>query len=184
MGCYDPSVEQRREHVVAQPFPVEVSMDCAGFLPSADFSDAFAIDVHDMNLDAFEATRLAFAQPPGWIAGLLATRNFLVAPFGLKSGAEAELSSIPPMGLPVFASSPERVVVGLDDKHLDFRLIVDVKELMAGTCRVTATTLVHRNNLLGRFYLATVMPFHKTIVPALLSRLVNAPAPGTNAAGK
>lgn len=87
-------------------------------------------------------------------------------------------------GLPVFASSPECVVVGLDDKHLNFRLVIDVVDVSAHMRRVTATTLVHRNSLLGRFYLAIVMPFHKTIVPALLARLVNSPTPSANAAGK
>jgi hypothetical protein len=39
------------------------------------------------------------------------------------------------------------------------------------TRRVTATTLVRRNNIFGRAYLATVMPFHKRIVATLLMRL-------------
>jgi hypothetical protein len=62
-------------------------------------------------------------------------------------------------------------VLGLDDSHLNFRIVVDVQATGGTTHRITATTLVHRNNWLGRIYLATVMPFHKVIVPTLLARL-------------
>ena len=65
-------------------------------------------------------------------------------------------------------------MLGFDDKHLNFRIIVDVKALDGKRRRVTATTLVHRNNLFGRVYLATVMPFHKLIVPTMLARVSDA----------
>jgi Protein of unknown function (DUF2867) len=65
-------------------------------------------------------------------------------------------------------------VLGFDDKHLDFRIIVDVEALDEITRRVTATALVQRNNLVGRVYLATVMPFHKLIVPTMLARVGDA----------
>jgi hypothetical protein len=74
----------------------------------------------------------------------------------------------------VVSSSSERVVLGFDDTHLNFRLVVDVKALNETTRRVTATTLVHRNNIFGRLYLAAVMPFHKLIVPTMLARLSDA----------
>jgi len=62
------------------------------------------------------------------------------------------------------------LVAGLDDAHLDFRLVVDV----AGTGaerRVTATTLVLTHNLLGRAYLAVILPFHRLIVPSMLRKI-------------
>ena len=162
------------EHAV-RPTAVSPPTDCVNALPSADFSDAFAIDVRNATLDAPEATRRAFAEQPGWIAKLLAIRNILVMPFGLKSGADANLPESRRVGIfPVVSSSSERVVLGFDDTHLNFRLVVDVKALNETTRRVTATTLVHRNNIFGRVYLAAVMPFHKLIVPAMLARLGDA----------
>jgi Protein of unknown function (DUF2867) len=162
------------EHAV-RPIAVTPPADCANVLPSADFGDAFAIDVRDATLDAPEATRRAFAGQPGWIAGLLAIRNILVTPLGLKSGADGNLPASGRVGIfPVVSSSLERVVLGFDDTHLNFRIIVDVKALDEATRRVTATTLVHRNNLFGRVYLATVMPFHKLIVPTMLARVTDA----------
>jgi hypothetical protein len=141
---------------------------------SADFSDAFAIDVRNARLDAPEATRRAFAEQPGWIARLLAIRNILVTPLRLKSGADGNLPASGRVDIfPVVSSSSERVVLGFDDTHLNFRIIVDVKALDEATRRVTANTLVHRKNLFGRVYLATVMPFHKLIVPTMLARVGN-----------
>ena len=59
---------------------------------------------------------------------------------------------------------------GFNDRHLDFRLIVDVTP--SGEARqVTATTLVRTHNRLGRLYLAIIMPFHRLIVPAMLRRV-------------
>jgi hypothetical protein len=162
------------EHAV-RPIAVPPPTDCANVLASADFSDAFAIDVRNVTLDAPEATRRAFASRPGWIAKLLAIRNILVMPFGLKSGAGVNLPEGRRIGIfPVVSSSSERVVLGFDDTHLNFRLVVDVKALDEATRRVTATTLVHRNNIFGRLYLAAVMRFHKLIVPAMLARLSDA----------
>jgi len=70
---------------------------------------------------------------------------------------------------PVLSQTPERLVAGFDDKHLDFRVIVDVSEA-AGRRRVTATTLVLTHNLLGRAYLAAILPFHRVIVRTMVAQ--------------
>ena len=65
---------------------------------------------------------------------------------------------------PVLSETPDRLIAGFDDHHLDFRVIVDVGE------EVTATTVVKTHNLFGRLYLAVVLPFHRVIVRHLLRR--------------
>jgi hypothetical protein len=68
------------------------------------------------------------------------------------------------------SASPEQVVMGFDDAHLDFRVVVEV----TSNCRrqqVTATTFVRTRNHLGRLYLAAVKPFHRMIVPAMLAQV-------------
>jgi Protein of unknown function (DUF2867) len=162
-----------------RPIAVPTPTDCNEVMPSADFSDAFAIDVRESTLDAPEAARRAFAGRQGWITNLLAVRNMLVSPFGLKTGADAKMSDSPRVGIfPVVSISAERVVLGFDDTHLNFRIVVDVRPLNETTRRVTVATLVHRNNLFGRVYLATVMPFHKLIVPTMLARVSDAVGQG------
>ena len=62
------------------------------------------------------------------------------------------------------------MLLGLNDKHLDFRIVVDVVPIGTQQRHVTATTLVRTHNLLGRAYLAAVLPFHRVIVPVLLAQ--------------
>jgi hypothetical protein len=76
---------------------------------------------------------------------------------------------------PVLSQSPQRVVMGLDDRHLDFRLAVDVAALDARRREVTATTLVRTHNLLGRAYLTLILPFRRRIVPGIMARVAQAP---------
>ena len=71
---------------------------------------------------------------------------------------------------PIVSQTPDRLVAGFNDKHLDFRVIVDVATSGA-TQNVTATTLVLTHNWLGRTYLAVIMPFHRLIVRTLLRQV-------------
>jgi Protein of unknown function (DUF2867) len=99
-------------------------------------------------------------------------RNHLVAPLGLKTGRGKVTSPSRRIGIfPVITKTPERVVLGLDDRHLDFRVAVDVTPLGGAQSHVTATTLVCPHNRLGRAYLAIVLPFHRLIIPAMLAQV-------------
>ena len=71
---------------------------------------------------------------------------------------------------PIVSEQPDRLVAGFNDRHLDFRLVVDIATSGA-TQNVTATTLVLTHNWLGRTYLATIMPFHRLIVRTLLRQV-------------
>jgi hypothetical protein len=48
--------------------------------------------------------------------------------------------------------------------------VVDVTACGQGR-RVTATTLVLTHNLPGRVYLATILPFHRLVVRAMLQQV-------------
>ena len=153
--------------------PVEVAVpDTADILPGAQFADAYALSVSGQTLDAMKAAGLAFASAPEWINALLRLRNAVVSIVGLKAGEKSVKPFQEKTGIfPVLARSPNRVVLGLDDKHLDFRLLVDVKDIGGGAQTVTASTLVRTHNAFGRMYLACVKPFHRIIVPAMLRQL-------------
>ena len=144
--------------------------DVLALLPSADFADAYRLVVDDSTLDAPEATRRVL-RFPAWVRGLMAVRNLFVAPFRLKRGVHPNPSARRWIGqFPVISETPERVVLGFDDRHLDFLLVVDVSDTDDRAREVTATTLVETHNLFGRIYLDAVMPFHRRIVPALLAQ--------------
>lgn len=138
-------------------------------LSGAQFSDAFSITVDD-DLDARHAAERMMAGKSWWIDALLALRNIIVAPFGLKDGKHKN-PSLDIIGIfPVVSETPDRLIAGFDDKHLDFRVVVLVVEASQRRT-VTATTLVMTHNLLGRAYLAIIMPFHKVIVRSMLRRV-------------
>ncbi len=142
------------------------------FLPGASFADRYAVVIEGQAFDAITAAERAILDGPAWVGRLLALRNLLVRPFGLKTGAADPQSHQRRVGMfPVISQTASRVVLGLDDRHLDFRLLVDVKDLGEGRQEVSASTLVAPHNLLGRVYLAIVMPFHRIIVPAMLARV-------------
>jgi hypothetical protein len=111
------------------------------------------------------------ARQPRWAEALLSLRNFLVAPLGLKtSGAHPGVSRDMIGIFPVVSATPDRLIAGFNDRHLDFRVVADVTA-PGGIWQVTATTVVRTHNWLGRTYLAIVMPFHRLIVPALLRQV-------------
>ncbi len=148
---------------------VEPDAAIGNLLTGAQFADAFSITVDD-DLDARHAAQRMMAGKSWWIDALLVLRNIIVAPFGLKDGTHRN-SGLDVIGIfPVVSQTPSRLVAGFNDKHLDFRVVVDVSEAARGRS-VTATTLVHTHNLLGRVYLATIMPFHKLVVRSMLRRV-------------
>lgn len=154
--------------------PVSVFVDLPNqHLQSADWADRFEIDLPEGRLTPLEAAERALARPPSWIMYLMALRNRLVAFVGLKGGHPERSKQGTVGSFPVLSANEREAVLGLDDKHLDFRILVDVRPNGESGQRVGLTTLVYRKNLLGRVYLAVVTPFHKLIVRALLQRLAN-----------
>jgi hypothetical protein len=152
---------------------VTPNVDPDALLAGAQFIDAFRVEVARPDLDARHAAEAMVTRQPRWIETLLALRNTLVAPLGLKtSGADGNASQDMIGIFPVVSETPERLVAGFNDKHLDFRLVVEVAA--AGPARnVTATTLVLTHNRLGRAYLALILPFHRLIVPAMLRKVAD-----------
>jgi hypothetical protein len=145
------------QNIRAEVVSVAPPVDCAALLPGYDFADAYAATV-STGVDAPEAARRAFANTPGWAAALMALRDRLVAPFGLKPA--------PATGFPVISQTSDCVVLGFDDRHLDFRVVVTVADKTA-----ILTTVVRRHNWLGRAYLAAIMPFHRLIARAFAARI-------------
>jgi Protein of unknown function (DUF2867) len=119
------------------------------------------------------AARRAVYGAPSWINQLLWLRTILVRPFGLKPGADPDEANGANIGIfPILESLPNRLTLGLNDKHLDFRLLVDVVNVDSQQQSVTVSTVVKTHNALGRLYLAFVKPFHRIIVPVMLRQAV------------
>ncbi len=149
----------------------------APLLVGAGFADAYRLIVDGPALNATAAAQRVFARTPRWISALLAARNRLGAAIGLKGAGETAFDSDLPLEkrrrigfFPVVSETQNRVVLGFDDWHLDFRVVVDVTSLAADRQQVTATTLVRTHNRTGRAYLAVIIPFHRVIVRTLLAQ--------------
>jgi uncharacterized protein DUF2867 len=148
---------------------VAPSTESRALLAGAQFADAYRIALAGPARDAKTAAMHIMLNSPFWFRASLSLRNALVTPLGLKTSAVPGAKGV--IGLfPVVSETLERLVVGFDDRHLDFRIIVEIAP--AGDARqfVTSTTLVRTHNLLGRAYLAIVMPFHRLIARAVLRR--------------
>jgi hypothetical protein len=147
--------------------------DTRPLLAGAQFGDAFTIEIDDTALDARRAAEKMLGRSPRWIATLMAARDCLVTPFGLKTSRSSERPATDTVGIfPVLNETPARLVAGFDDRHLDFRVVIDVASAGPGQ-RVTATTLVLTHNRLGRVYLAIILPFHRLIVCSLLRQVAS-----------
>jgi hypothetical protein len=134
-------------------------------LPGADWYDCFQGELTTPVTSSLDVSRLFLEHPPAWISGLMSLRNGIVSMVGLKTVELAAGSSAG--GFPVITSTPERTVLGFDDHHLDFRIVIDLEDA-ADRQLASVTTIVRRKNLFGRFYLLLVGPFHRRIVPATM----------------
>jgi len=150
---------------------VTPAVDPNTLLPGAQFADAFRVEVNDRALNARQAAERTIARQPRWAEALVTLRNILVTPFGLKTSGATPTAPREMLGIfPIVSQTPDRLVAGFNDKHLDFRVVVDVAA--SGAARnVTATTLVKTHNWLGRTYLAIILPFHRLVVRSLLRQV-------------
>ncbi len=101
---------------------------------------------------------------PRWVRALLFLRKVLTAPFGLSNDGPHAADKIGPF--PVEIETPNELVAGFDDKHLDFRVSV-----ISQDGRVFLATWVHPHNFGGSIYLNCILPFHILIARDALNRV-------------
>ena len=165
------------------PVALPESSRVAHFYAATDLADAYAIRLPQGSVtDPETLARFIFAQQPRWVGSLMGVRDLLVAGFGLKTSTQlqdpAAAGPHPRVGIfRVYESRPHEIVLGEDDKHLDFRLSVLHETLPAldgRAARVVLSTVVHCHNRLGRLYILLIAPFHRVIVQATLRRAARA----------
>lgn len=151
--------------------------------PAYDYTDSFTYVIGDP-ADKLGIVEIAevFSQPgPKWIERLLALRDKLVAPFGLKTSDSAPESTLSDdkwqpgaqAGIfRVFDRTADTILLGEDDKHLDFRVLLSIERIQdeASKKKITVSTLVKRHNWLGKIYFFFVKPAHRLIVPAMMKQ--------------
>ena len=138
-------------------------------LPDANFTDAYEVVVKQ-RAGSLIFVRRIMSSMPNWVSALLSLRNAMMATLGLKT------DEVPSPGekfgmFPVISTNDNRTILGFDDKHLDFRLVLDAAPAADQSTKVTLSTVVKTHNLFGKAYLAVVMPFHRVIARTMLARV-------------
>ena len=161
--------------IKAHAVPAPSDSVLAPLYVGADLLDAFAIRLPAGVDDDLEAlARAGFERPAGWIRALTRVRDAVMATVGVKSsraiGAAAAARG-PVIGyFPLLSKSAGELVVGEDDRHLDFRVAILLRTGAAGGRELVVVTVVHCHNWLGRMYLAAITPFHRVIARANLEQ--------------
>lgn len=146
--------------------------------PSVNLADAYAVRLPPgASADPELLARYLFSQQAPWIGALMKVRDVLVAGFGLKTarqlaspGAAAHPDRVGIFS--IYNRSDTEIVMGEDDRHLDFRLSVLCAGEAApdGSRQLVVSTVVHCHNRLGRAYIFVIAPFHRLIVQSCLRR--------------
>ncbi len=149
----------------------------ASLFAGADLLDTYAIVLPEVvSHDVGQLARTVLGQPAPWFRVLIRLRDAAVAGFGVKTWrqlrAEAEASGGEHIDFfSVRARSTRELIVGEDDRHLDFRVSVLLRPYPSGFgMELVATSAVHCHNSLGRAYLARIRPIHHLIVRSNLER--------------
>jgi hypothetical protein len=147
----------------------------------ADLADAFAVPIDSANVakGIDSLARSVLGDPAPWIRQLLGLRDALVAGFRVKTTREVRRAAIADHAeridfFRILARSDRELILGEDDRHLDFRLSLLLRARPDGSGdELVATTVVRCHNALGRVYLALIARFHRLVVISNLSRASN-----------
>lgn len=175
----------RQDSVTSVSLPADSRI--ANIYATTNLADAYSIELPSgTSTDPELLARFIFSQRSSWMTGLMAVRDAIVTGFGLKTArqfksvdADNKKSRI---GIfKIYSTTQNEIVMGEDDKHLDFRLSVLCPDTPAtsGERRLIVSTVVHCHNRLGRAYIFFIAPFHRLIVQASLRRAARIGWPGS-----
>lgn len=152
-----------------------------------DYIDSFEgyFSDKDGTVDSTKIGTSFFESGPKWVGNLFTFRNKLAGLFGLKTSGKTtdrhrqlEHFTCEPgdrLGLfKVFDKTNDEVILGEDDKHLNFRVSLFMDQPTGDTKqkKLIISTAVKFNNRWGRLYFLPVRPFHTLIVPAMLKGII------------
>lgn len=147
---------------------------------TTDLADAYAIRLPKNAItDPELLARFLFSQQAPWVATLMRLRDALVAGLGLKTSKQLQR----PDGdkriyiFKIYETSTHEILLGEDDRHLDFRLSVlhqTRTDAAESAPYLVVSTVVHCHNRLGRLYILLIAPFHRMVVRSGLQRAARA----------
>jgi hypothetical protein len=159
-------------------FSLPVAPPCESSI-AAWYNGADSVDSYSIRLVAGwrpgmrSIAEAAFANPPLWYRTLLAIRDGAMSAFGVKSSSQMGREVTPERRVgffPIHEISTDEIVLGGDDRHLDFRLSFLRRRSDDGD-QIIATTVVRCHNTIGRVYIRVILPFHHLVVQSFMARL-------------
>jgi hypothetical protein len=134
----------------------------AGALPSVDAGDTWSTPLLPGDArDVATWNRAALGATPAWVTALMRLRDLVVRPLGLRRTEETGRT-----GFPEIARAADEILLGVDDRHLSFRVGLRVAQ-----GQLHLVTLVQLHNAVGRLYWSVVRWFHPLVVRALVRRV-------------
>lgn len=159
---------------IVRAVPAPPDSVLAPLYPDADLLDAFAAPLSaGATNDLDRLAHAVLARPAWWMKALMGMRDAAMAPLGVKTSRAIarERNAGDRIGFfPVQGRTSRELIVGEDDRHLDFRAAILLQDGADGARTLTMITVVHCHNRLGRYYLAVIAPFHRAIVRANIVR--------------
>ena len=162
------------------PSPEESTI--ADWLPGADLADAFAVDLtgEETALGIEALARSTLGHPAPWFRALLSIRDKIVRPFGVRSSRDLRQRAMASGAqhidfFRVLSKScdEDEIVLGEDDRHLDFRASLLIRPRRDGEgAELVATTVVRCHNPVGKAYLFAIAPFHRQVIRSHLATAV------------
>lgn len=163
------------------PFPINSLLANKEF----EYSDTFVGHISNPKNEKITVEEIGksfFTSSPKWIGLLMGLRNRIVKMFGLKTGesiteqinnpSTISLEKGKQLGIfRVFDRNEQEIILGENDKHLDFRVSLMVDQTKDQS-QLLITTIVSFHNWFGKLYFLPVKPFHKIIVKSMLKRTI------------
>lgn len=152
-----------------------------------DYADSFRASFtgKQNELNIAKVGRTFFLSAPVWVRSLFIFRNKIAALAKLKipktegnsrkkierfQGKKGERIGL----FRVFDNADNEIILGEDDKHLNFRvsLYLERSKKDITETNLTISTIVLFNNWAGAFYFFIVGPFHRCVVRTILKKMI------------
>jgi hypothetical protein len=146
-----------------------LTKDLKNLLPNIDFFDTFSTTNHVDSLELI--SNKIFNTTPKWVAILFSIRNHIANLIGLKHEIPKDYNEDFKIGgyikfFRIFNIKEDEIILGANDKHLNFRAIIS--KTLDASYNIKVTTLVEYNNRLGKIYMTIVKPFHRIVVKRMV----------------
>src|SRR4030095_6134520 len=147
--------------------PVPVACNLLHALKAVHFCDAYQTAVSNPKLNPQDVYEAVLGCTPGWVKMLLKIRGIVASLLGLSHEGVSHFQLTPKANyqigqrvgmFSIQSIEPNELILGDNDKHLDFRVSI-YRSSLNGVEMATVSTAVKTHNTIGSLYMLVVKPF-------------------------